>query len=67
MLLLRQLPWRHLPPLRLLLTLLRLLPRPLLLLPPPPRLLPMLLQPPHLAHSPLLTLLQPAPPMPRLL
>ena len=58
MLLLRQLPWRHLPPLRLLLTLLRLLPKPLLLLQTPPRLLPMLLQPPQLAHRPLLTLLQ---------
>lgn len=60
MLLLRQLPWRHLPPLRLLL-------KPLLLLQTPPRLLPMLLQPPQLAHRPLLTLLQPLQPMPRLL
>ena len=64
MLLLRQLPWRHLPPLRLLLTLLRLLPKPLLLLQTPPRLLPMLPQLPQLAHRPPLTLLQP---MPRLL
>jgi hypothetical protein len=53
LLLLRQLPWRHLPPLRLLLTLLRLLPKPLLLLQTPPRLLPMLLQLPQLAHRPL--------------
>ena len=60
MLLLRQLPWRHLPPLRL-------LPKPLLLLQTPPRLLPMLLQLPQLAHRPLLTLLQPLQPMPRLL
>lgn len=67
LLLLRQLPWRHLPPLRLLLTLLRLLPKPLLLLQTPPRLLPMLLQLPQLAHRPLLTLLQPLQPMPRLL
>ena len=67
MLLLRQLPWRHLPPLRLLLTLLRLLLKPLLLLQTPPRLLPMLLQLPQLAHRPLLTLLQPLQPMPRLL
>ena len=60
MLLLRQLPWRHLPPLRLLL-------KPLLLLQTPPRLLPMLLQLPQLAHRPPLTLLQPLQPMPRLL
>ena len=59
MLLLLQLPWKHL-----------LLPRlplqPLRLLQTPPRLLPMLLQPLQLAHRPLLTLLQPLQPMPRL-
>lgn len=59
MLLLRQLPWRHLPPLRLPL-------KPLRLLLTPPRLLPMLLQLPQLVHRPLLTLLQPLQPMPRL-
>ena len=67
MLLLRQLPWRHLPPLRLLLTLLRLRPKPLLLLQTPPRLLPKLLQLRKLAYRPPLTLLQQLQRMPRLL